>query len=104
VPTTVWAKVSQGKIELLEPIDFPEGARVLVTLVPSSEQVPLPEPQTEPQTGQQTGQQTEGSTHLEPDFWLQSEPEDLIWDNIGDEDNEPLLSLPSPPSPLRRSE
>ncbi len=96
MPTTVWARVSQGKIELLEPIDFPEGARVLVTLVPSSEQVPLPE--------QQTGQQTEGSTHLEPDFWLQPEPEDLIWDNIGDEDSKPLLSLPSPPSPSRRSE
>jgi hypothetical protein len=92
VPTTVWAKVSQGKIELLEPIDLPEGARVLVTLVPSSEQPPLPEPQ------------PQGSTHLEPDFWLQPEPEDLIWDNIGDEDSEPLLSPPSPLSPSHRSE
>jgi hypothetical protein len=92
VPTTVWAKVSQGKIELLEPIDLPEGARVLVTLVPSSDEPPLPEPQ------------PKGSNQIEPDFWLQAEPEDLIWDNLGDEDSEPLLSLPSPPLPLHRSE
>jgi hypothetical protein len=92
VPTTIWGRVNQGKIELLELVDLPEGARVLVTLVPSSEQPPFPE-------------QTPGdSTHLEPDLWLQSEPEDLIWDNIGDEDSEPLLTLPSPVSPLRRSE
>jgi hypothetical protein len=82
VPTTVWAKVSQGKIELLEPIELPEGATVLVTLVPSSEQPPLTQPK--------------DSTRLEPDLWLQPEPDDLIWDNIGDEDSEPLSSLQSP--------
>lgn len=31
--STVWAVVRQGKIELLEPVDLPEGARVLVTLL-----------------------------------------------------------------------
>ncbi len=82
MPTSVWAKVSQGKIELLEPIEFPEGARVLVTLVPSSEQLPFPE-------------QRSGSTPSEPDFWLQPEPDDLIWDNIEDEDSTPLASLQS---------
>jgi predicted DNA-binding antitoxin AbrB/MazE fold protein len=99
VPTTVWAKVSQGKIELLEPIDLPEGARVLVTLVPSSEEEPLPEPK--PEVLNQI--EPEILNQIEPDFWLQSEPEDLIWDNIGNEDSEPLLSLPSP-LPLSRSE
>lgn len=87
MPTTVWAKVSQGKIELLEPIDLPEGATVLVTLVPASEQPPSPQPQDLPR--------------LEPDLWLQPESDDLIsddliWDNIGDEDSEPLLPLQSP--------
>jgi hypothetical protein len=89
VPTTVWAKVSQGKIELLEPIDLPEGATVLVTLVPSSEQLPLPQPQ------------PKDSTSPEPDLRLQPESDDLIsddliWDNIGDEDSKPLLPLQSP--------
>jgi hypothetical protein len=28
---TVWAIVRQGKIELLEPTEIPEGARILVT-------------------------------------------------------------------------
>jgi hypothetical protein len=92
VPTTIWGKVNQGKIELLELVDLPEGARVLVTLVPSSEQPPLPK------------QNAGGSTHLEPDLWLQAEPEDLIWDNIEDETSEPLLALPSPVSPQHRSE
>jgi hypothetical protein len=93
MPTTIWAKVNQGKIELLELVDLPEGSRVLVTLVPSSEQPPVPE------------QNPEDSTHLEPDLWLQEEPDNLIWDNIGDEASEPLLStLPSPIPPLRHSE
>lgn len=29
---TVWAVVHGGKIELLEPVDLPEGSKVLVTL------------------------------------------------------------------------
>jgi hypothetical protein len=90
MPTTVWAKVSQGKIELLEPIDFPEGAKVLVTLVPSSEQQP-------------SGSKPQDSFSLEPDLWLQPEPDDMIWDNIGDGDREPFLPLSPTPSPLNRS-
>ena len=34
---TVWAVIRNGKIELLERIDFPEGARVLITLLPDEE-------------------------------------------------------------------
>ena len=34
---TVQAKVYEGKIELLEPVDLPEGAKVLVTLLPDDE-------------------------------------------------------------------
>jgi hypothetical protein len=34
---TVWAVVRDGKIELLEQADWPEGARLLVTLVPDDE-------------------------------------------------------------------
>lgn len=30
---TVWGEIRQGKIELLENVALPEGARVLVTLV-----------------------------------------------------------------------
>lgn len=86
MPTTVWAKVNQGKIELLEPMDLPEGARVLVTLVPSSEQSPSPK------------QPPEISPHDDPDLWLQPETDDLIWDNI-DEESEPLLPLPPSRSP-----
>ncbi len=31
---TVWAVVREGKVELLENVDLPEGAQVLVTLLP----------------------------------------------------------------------
>jgi hypothetical protein len=34
---TVWATVRQGKIELLESADLPEGVRVLVTVLPDDE-------------------------------------------------------------------
>ena len=34
---TLWATVRQGKIELLEPTDLPEGVRVLVTILPDDE-------------------------------------------------------------------
>lgn len=30
---SVWAVVREGKIELLEPVDLPEGAKLLVTVV-----------------------------------------------------------------------
>jgi len=32
--TSIWAIVHAGKIELTEPADLPEGARVLITLMP----------------------------------------------------------------------
>ncbi|MEG3931574.1 MULTISPECIES: hypothetical protein [unclassified Microcoleus] len=34
---TLWATVRQGKIELLELSELPEGAKVLVTLLPDDE-------------------------------------------------------------------
>jgi hypothetical protein len=34
---TLWAVIHGGKIELAEPADLPEGARVLVTLLPEDE-------------------------------------------------------------------
>jgi hypothetical protein len=34
---TVWAVVHDGKIELSEAADLPEGAKVLVTLLPEDE-------------------------------------------------------------------
>lgn len=35
---TVTAVVRSGKIELLEPIPLPEGARLLVTMLPNGEE------------------------------------------------------------------
>lgn len=40
---TVWATIKDGKIELLEPLSLPEGARLLVTLVPPEEQIDIRE-------------------------------------------------------------
>lgn len=37
MPKTVWATVRQGKVELLEQIEVPDGTRVLVTLLPDDE-------------------------------------------------------------------
>jgi hypothetical protein len=37
MPQTVWATFNQGKVELLEQIDVPDGARVLVTILPDEE-------------------------------------------------------------------
>jgi len=34
---TLWAVIHGGKIELAEPADLPEGAKVLVTLLPDNE-------------------------------------------------------------------
>jgi hypothetical protein len=34
---TLWAVIHDGKIELAEPADLPEGAKVLVTLLPEDE-------------------------------------------------------------------
>ena len=35
---TVWAVVRQGKVELLENVHLPEGAQVLVTLLPEEDE------------------------------------------------------------------
>ncbi len=37
MPKTVWATVRQGKVELLEQIEVPDGTRVLVTILPDDE-------------------------------------------------------------------
>lgn len=56
---TLWATVRQGKIELLESIQLPEGTRVLVTLLPDDE----------------------------AEFWLQTSKTslDAVWDNAEDD-------------------
>lgn len=56
---TLWATIRQGKIELLESTDLPEGTRVLVTLLPDDE----------------------------ADFWLACSQKslDAVWDNTEDD-------------------
>ncbi|MEG4310541.1 MULTISPECIES: hypothetical protein [unclassified Microcoleus] len=57
---TLWATVRQGKIELLELSELPEGAKVLVTVLPDEE----------------------------AEFWLQASQTSLdrVWDNTEDSD------------------
>jgi hypothetical protein len=57
---TLWATVRQGKIELLELSELPEGAKVLVTLLPDEE----------------------------AEVWLQASQTslDTVWDNTEDSD------------------
>ena len=56
---TLWATIRQGKIELLEQAELPEGTRVLVTLLPDDE----------------------------AEFWLQMSQAslDTVWDNTEDD-------------------
>jgi len=56
---TLWATVRQGKIELLELSELPEGAKVLVTVLPDEE----------------------------AEFWLQASQTSLdrVWDNTEDD-------------------
>ena len=56
---TLWATVKAGKVELMESIELPEGAKVLVTVLPDEE----------------------------TDFWLQTSQVslDTIWDNPEDD-------------------
>lgn len=63
---TVWATVKDGKIALLEPIMLPEGARLLVTVVPPEE---------------------------EAHFWLHASESSLaaVWDNPQDDEYAKLL-------------
>ena len=59
MPKTLWATIRQGKIELLESTELPEGKRVLVTLLPDDE----------------------------TSFWLQASQTslDAVWDNTEDD-------------------
>lgn len=56
---TLWATVRQGKIELLEMTELPEGSQLLVTLLPDNE----------------------------AQFWLQAGQTslDAVWDNAEDD-------------------
>ena len=56
---TVWAVVHDGRIEPSEPVELPEGSRVLVTFLPEDES----------------------------QFWLQASETSLsaIWDNAEDD-------------------
>ncbi len=56
---TLWATVRQGKIELLESAELPEGVRVLVTVLPDDE----------------------------AEFWLKASQTslDAVWDNAEDD-------------------
>lgn len=67
MPKTIWATVRQGKIELPELKDVPEGTRVLVTLLPDDE----------------------------VEFWAQaSQPSlDTVWDNPEDDVYGQLLEV-----------
>jgi hypothetical protein len=57
---TLWATVQNGKIELLEASELPEGSRILVTVL---------------------------SSDYESEFWLQASQTslDAVWDNIEDD-------------------
>ncbi|MBP0021621.1 MAG: hypothetical protein J7647_29210 [Cyanobacteria bacterium SBLK] len=56
---TLWATVRQGKIELLESEEIPEGTKVLVTILPENE----------------------------TEFWLQASQTSLdsVWNNVEDD-------------------
>lgn len=62
---TLWAVVREGKIELLEDVEVPEGTRVLVTLLPDDN----------------------------AEFWVKMSQASLdkIWDNPADDVYEKLL-------------
>ncbi|MDZ7620130.1 MAG: hypothetical protein U1E05_24270 [Patescibacteria group bacterium] len=57
---TMWAVVHNGKVELAEPCQLPEGASVLVTVLPENQDDP---------------------------FWLRAAERSLaaVWDNAEDE-------------------
>jgi hypothetical protein len=65
---TLWAEVKQGKIELLELADLPEGTKVLVTILPTKE----------------TEQWLETKPVTRDDIWDSPGVSDDIWDNIED--------------------
>jgi hypothetical protein len=57
---TIWATVQQGKIELLETSELPEGAKLLITLL---------------------------SSDYESEFWIQASQSslDAVWNNTEDD-------------------
>jgi hypothetical protein len=57
---TIWATVQQGKIELLETSELPEGAKLLITLL---------------------------SSDYESEFWIQASQSslDTVWNNTEDD-------------------
>jgi hypothetical protein len=65
MPKTVWATFRQGKVELLEQMEVPDGTRVLVTIL----------------------------LEQEKEFWLQSSQVslDAVWDNEEDDVYSQLL-------------
>jgi hypothetical protein len=65
--STFWAIVREGKIELLEEVEVPEGTKVLVTLLPDDD----------------------------AKFWLKVSQVSLdrIWDNAEDDVYEKLLEV-----------
>ncbi len=73
---TLWAEVKQGKIELLELADLPEGTKVLVTLLPPKE----------------TAQWLQTKSGVSDDIWDSPGASDDIWDNIEDKVEVPSLS------------
>lgn len=62
---TLWAVVRDGKIEISEPVGLPEGASVLVTILPVGEE----------------------------EFWLEASKKSLsaVWDNAEDDAYAELL-------------
>ncbi|WP_156090620.1 hypothetical protein [Planktothrix paucivesiculata] len=75
---TFWATVREGKIELLESSELPEGTKVLVTVLPDKE----------------------------AEFWLQASQTslDTVWNNTEDssELKEPIPTLTTLTSPLQK--
>ncbi len=57
---TIWATVQQGKIELLETSELPEGTKLLITLL---------------------------SSDYESEFWIQASQSslDAVWNNTEDD-------------------
>ncbi|MEL6488451.1 MAG: hypothetical protein AAFQ95_00685 [Cyanobacteria bacterium J06621_3] len=76
---TLWATVRQGKIELLELTDLPEGVRVLVTLLPENELT---------QTNSSENKAVKAKASEEDSlFWQQASQTslDAVWDNTEDD-------------------
>jgi hypothetical protein len=61
---SIWATIHDGRIEPAEPVDLPEGARVLVTLLPDDE-----------------------ANYAEANFWSGASDSSLaaVWDNTEDD-------------------